>query len=103
MSNNCTMIVNRTDFCIPQKGIAKKGNVFASHKYTGKSALRYELGVGILAGNLVWIQCPCPVSKYTEIKIFIKVLTYFLQSGEHVEADEGYRGHSRRQNHMPRK
>ena len=47
------MIVNRTDFCIPQKGIEKKAKVFASHKYTGKSALRYELGVDISAGNLV--------------------------------------------------
>ncbi len=62
MSNNCTMIVNQTDLCIPQKGIAKKGNVFVSHKYTGKSALRYELGVDSLARNLVWIQCPCPAS-----------------------------------------
>jgi len=45
-----------TDFRIPQKGAATKGNAFASHKYAGKSALRYELGVDILAGNLVWIQ-----------------------------------------------
>ncbi len=103
MSNNCAMIVNRTDFCILQKGIAKKGNFFVSHKYTGKSALRYEPGIDILARNLVRIQCPCPASKYTEIKIFIKVLTYFLEPGELVEADEGYRGHSRRLNQMPLK
>jgi hypothetical protein len=63
-------------------------------KYAGKSALRYELGVDILAGNLVWIQGPYPAGKYTDIKIFIKVLRNFLEPGERVEADdEGYRGH----------
>ena len=49
------MTINGTDFQIPQKGIAKKEKTFVSHKYVGKSALRYKLGVDILAGNLVWI------------------------------------------------
>ena len=57
--NDCTM--NGTDFRIPQKGTVTKGNAFASHKYAGKSALRYELGVDILGGNLVWIQGPYPL------------------------------------------
>jgi hypothetical protein len=87
------MTIDGTDFRIPQKGIVKKGNAFASHKYAGKSALRYELGVNILAGNLVWIQGPYPAGKYTDIKIFNKVLRNFLEPGERVEADEGYRGH----------
>jgi hypothetical protein len=47
------MTINGTDFRIPQKGVAKKGNAFTSHKYAGKSALRYELGVSILGGDLV--------------------------------------------------
>jgi hypothetical protein len=58
--NDCTMTVDGTDFRIPQKGAATKGNAFGSHKYAGKSALRYELGVDILAENLVWIQGPYP-------------------------------------------
>ena len=73
------MTVDGTDFRIPQKGAATKGNAFASHKYAGKSALRYELGVDILAGNLVWIQGPYPAGKYTDIKIFNKVLRNFLE------------------------
>jgi hypothetical protein len=81
------------DFRISQKGIMEKGNAFTSHKYAGKSALRYELGVDILAGNLVWIQGPYPAGKYTNIKIFNKVLRHFLKPGEWVEADEGYCGH----------
>ncbi len=87
------MTVDGTDFRIPPKGITTKGNAFASHKYAGKSALRYELGVDILAGNLMWIQGPYPAGKYTYIKIFSKVLRNFLEPGERVEADEGYRGH----------
>jgi len=88
--NDCTMTVDGTDFRIPQKGAATKGNAFASHKkYAGKSARRYELGVDILAGNLVWIQGPYPAGKYTEIKIFIKVLRNFLEPGERVKATKG--------------
>jgi hypothetical protein len=49
--------------------------------------------VDILAGNLVWIQGPYPAGKYTDIKIFNKVLRHFLEPGERVEADEGYRSH----------
>ena len=55
VGNNSMMSVDGTDICIPQKGVTKKGNLFASHKYVGKSALRYELSVDILTGNLVWI------------------------------------------------
>ena len=85
--NDCTMTVDGTDFRIPQKGAATKGKAFASHNYAGKSALRYELGVDILAGNLVWIQGPYPAGKFTDIVIFNKVLQNFLEPGERVEAD----------------
>jgi hypothetical protein len=87
------MTVDETDFCVPQKGMATKGNAFAPHKYVGKSALCYELGVSILGGELVWIQGPYPAGKYTDIKMFNKVLHHFLDPGEQVEADEGYVGH----------
>ena len=60
LTASCLMSVDGTDFCIPQNGKAVKGNAFGSHKYAGKSALRYELGVDILAGKLVWIQGPYP-------------------------------------------
>ena len=85
------MTIDGTDFQILQKGIVKKGNAYASHKYTGKSAL-YKLGVDILTGNLVWIQGPYPAGNFTDIKIFNKVLRNFLEPGEQVEANEGYRG-----------
>ena len=87
--NDCTMTVDGTEFHIPQKGIATKGNAFGSHKYVGKSALRYELGVIILTGNLVWIKGPYPAGKYTNIKKIYKVLRNFLEPGERIEAVRG--------------
>ena len=87
------MTIDGTDFQIPQQGTATKGNAFASHKYAGKSALRYEIGVSILSGELVWINGPYPAGLWTDIKIFNRVLRHFLEPGERVEADEGYAGH----------
>ena len=92
MGNDCLMLVDGNDFCIPQMGAAVKGNAFASHKYAGKSSLRYELGVDIIASRLVWIQGPYPAGKWPDIKIFNAVLSHFLEPGERVEADGGYRG-----------
>ncbi len=34
-----------------------------------------------------------PSGKFTNIKIFNKVLQHFMDPGERVEADEGYAGH----------
>ena len=42
---------------------------------------------------MVWIQSLYSAGKFTNIKIFNKVLRNFLEPGERVEADEGYRGH----------
>jgi hypothetical protein len=88
------MLVDGTDFRIPQKGAATKGNPFGSHKYVGKSALCYELGVDILMGNLVWIQGPYPARAWPDIKIFTSCLAHFLKPYERIEADDGYRGHA---------
>jgi hypothetical protein len=52
--NDCLMTIDGTDFKILQKGAKKKGNVFSSHKYAGKSVLRYELATssqGIWSGS----------------------------------------------------
>ncbi len=87
------MSVDGTDFRIPQQGQSKKGNPFASHKYAGKSALRYELGIDIRGGDLVWIQGPYSAGKWPDIKIFNAILANFLERYERVEADDGYCGH----------
>jgi hypothetical protein len=94
LGNDCTMMIDGTDFWIPQQGAAERGNAFASHKYAGKLALRYEIGIDILVGNLVWIQVPYPADKYNDIKIFNSVLHHYLEPGKCVEADNGYVGHA---------
>jgi hypothetical protein len=47
--NDCLMTVDRDRL---------PGNAFASHKYGGKSALRYELGVSILGGTWCGSRAP---------------------------------------------
>ena len=89
MGNDCLMSIDGTDFRITQKGPA-----FASHKYAGKSALRYELGIDILARNLVWVGRPYTAGKWNNIKIFLNELAHCLEPGERVEADNGYVGHA---------
>jgi len=53
IGNDCLMSIDGTDILIPRTGEAKTGNWFASHKYSFKSALRYEIGVSIIGGDLV--------------------------------------------------
>jgi hypothetical protein len=92
VGNDCLMTFNGTNFRIQQKGAARKGNLFGSHKYAGKSKLRYELGVDILAGNLVWVEGSYPAGARNDIIFFNSVLSHCLEPGEQIEADNGYVG-----------
>jgi hypothetical protein len=76
------MTINGTDFRIQQKGAARKGNLFGSHKYAGKSALRYELGVDILVGNSVWVEGPYPAGAWNDIIFLNIVLSHCLEPGD---------------------
>ena len=90
--NNCLVSVDGTDLRIPQQGPAQKGNPFSSHKYKGKSALRYELAVDIKTGYLVWINGPFPAGAFPDVEIFRSCLVEELDEDERVEADDGYIG-----------
>jgi hypothetical protein len=70
------MTIDGTDFRIQQKGAARKGNLFGSHKYAGKSALRYELEVDFLGRNLVWVEGLYPAGAWNDIKF----LTVFYRT-----------------------
>jgi hypothetical protein len=83
--NDCLMTIDGTDFRIQQKGVTKKGNAFGSHKYAGKSALHYELGIDILKGNLVRVEGPYPAGAWPDIKIFLNCLVGHLLPGKRVE------------------
>ncbi len=94
VGNDCLMSDDGPNFRIPQKGQTKKENPFGSHKYAGNSALRYKLGIDILAGRLVWIQDPYPAGKWPDIKIFNAVLLHFFEPFKQVKANDGYCGHT---------
>ena len=54
--------------------------------------MRYEIGVDILAGNIVWLEGPYAAGKYPDIKNFRSCLAHWLDPSERVEADDGYIG-----------
>ena len=62
--NDCMMSVDGTD-C----PIEKKGRRWYSHKFK-KPGVRYEVGVAIKSGDIVWINGPYPCGAYADIKIF---------------------------------
>ena len=85
--NDCLLSCDCADFRIPNHGPA-----FASHKYNKKSALRYELCLCILTGDLVWINGPYEAGRWPDIEIFRDALISELDPGERVETDDGYIG-----------
>ncbi|KAL9180930.1 hypothetical protein ACHAXT_009735 [Thalassiosira profunda] len=85
--NDCLLSVDGVDCKIPNHGPA-----FASHKFAGKSALRYELAIDIEKGDLSWIHGPFPAGNWPDINIFRHALKWQLDEYERVEADDGYRG-----------
>ena len=90
VGNDCLVSVDGTDF-----QILSKGSKFYSHKFK-KSALRYEVAVCILTGDIVWINGPYPAGRWSDITIFCNNLIHELDKNERVEADNGYIGESPR-------
>ena len=86
---SCLVTVDGTDFWICEpKPFAKD---FYSHKFA-KAGLRYEVGVCIQTGLIVWINGPFAAGKYNDITIFRSKMIYELLDWEMVEADQGYVG-----------
>lgn len=90
------MTVDGTDFKInhPTIGIFDLERIQDYYSYKiNHSGLRYEVGVCIQTGHIVWTAGPYKPGLYNDIKIFCHTLIYNLMSGEKVEADKGYRGY----------
>jgi DDE superfamily endonuclease len=81
--------VDGTDFRIRQPTVSRKQ--YYSHKYKD-AGLRYEVGICIATGHIVWINGPFPCGANPDITIFRKSMKWSLKWGERVEADAGYRG-----------
>ena len=85
------------------KGAAKKSvrKVFWSYKFK-KSGIRYEVGVCIKTGFIVWVHGPFPCGQYNDITIFRHCLSSCLDVGERVECDDGYWGEAPEQCVVPK-
>jgi hypothetical protein len=84
--NDCLTSVDGTDF-----RIAEQGKDFYSHKFK-KSGLRYEVGICIATGDIVWLNGPYECGLWPDISIFRDSLLSHLETNERVEADDGYIG-----------
>jgi hypothetical protein len=62
-----------------------------SHKFNG-AGVRYELGVCIQTGNIVWVAGPFLPGDYPNVTIFQLGMMPRLGEGETVEADSSYAG-----------
>jgi hypothetical protein len=60
-----------------------------SHKFHG-AGLRYEVGLSIERGDIVWINGPFPCGDWPDVRIFRYSLRSFLDENERVIADNGY-------------
>ena len=87
--NDCLVSVDGTDCKIPLQITNPKA--FYSHKFKG-SGLRYEVGVCIMTGHIVWVMGPFPCGDWPDINIFRYALKHRLDPFERVEADDGYVG-----------
>ena len=84
--NDCLITNDGTDF-----RVAEHGKIWYSFKYK-KSGVRYEVGLCILTGEIVWIAGPYEYGKWNDISIFRNALMTELGPAKRVEADDGYIG-----------
>ena len=85
------MSVDGTDFRIREPSPFSPS--WYSHKFQGPG-LRYEIGVGIFSGGIVWVNGPFPCGSWPDLKIAREALVHYLDQDEKVIADGGYRGDS---------
>ena len=87
------MSVDGTDcqICEPWPFTKAKSPIWWSHKIN-KAALRYEVGLCIVSGDIVWLNGPYAAGSWNDEKIFRDCMIHYLDKDEQIEADSGYRG-----------
>lgn len=60
-----------------------------SHKFKGPG-LRYEIGLSILTGSLIWVNGPYESGSYPDLKIFKRKMAKCVKRDEFVVGDNGY-------------
>ena len=85
--------VDGTDFLCWPPSDGDERRSWISHKFK-KPAVRYEIGISIQSGDIVWVNGPWRAGRYPDITIFrlggLKDLLF--ECGERAEADKGYCG-----------
>ncbi len=73
--------------------LASFSKIWSSFKKGKKAALRYyELGLGIIPGDICWVNGPFPAGVHNDYTIFKECgLLSHLDENERVEADNGYK------------
>ena len=87
--SECKVSVDGTDFRVQQ--FQPYDEKWKSHKFEAPR-LRYEVGVAIQTGYIVWLNGPFKAGEFNDIMIFRQALKGMLKNGERVEADKGYLG-----------
>jgi hypothetical protein len=85
---NARVTLDGTDFAIQEPSPFNPG--WYSHKFKGPG-LRYELGVAIATGWIVWINGPFPCGSWPDLKIARHGIQLYMDPGEKYIADGGYR------------
>ena len=83
----CRVSVDGTDFSVYEP--SPFNTKWFSHKFNG-AGLRYEIGVAISTGNIVWAQGPFPSGSHPDLKIFRMAMNQILGRAELVVAGKRY-------------
>ena len=94
IGNDCLLSVDCADKRMREMWpyIKKMSDILYSHKFHGPG-LRYEIGIGIISGDICWVNGPFLCGKEQDYDIFssMRGLMGELDVGERIEADDGYR------------
>ena len=80
--------VDRSDICILEPSPFSRK--WYSNNFYGPG-LRYEVGVSVGGGKIVWLNGPYPCGSYPDLRIFREGMKNELEPGELIIADGGYR------------
>ena len=83
----CKITVDGTDFLIDEP--SPWSSKWCSHKFK-HAALRYEIGICIQTGWIVWVNGPYPAGQWQDLSISRDGLNQALKKGEMFVADGGY-------------
>jgi len=86
IGNKSLVMLDGTDMHVQMKFAES----FLSHKMK-ENAVKYEVGVCITTGRIIWIHGPSRAAEH-DISVAQQALVPFLDDGKMVVANSGYRG-----------